>query len=119
MVRKQLQAGRHMIVECRASDMPVREEVMNDPEWQQLLQCFCFTRSCALDAKYGGGENASSCHGYVALASFPIPCMKCVHTCSRTRSETFVKHVLPSSYAHWVKHVVHSHKQHESKTETK
>eukprot|EP00971_Amphidinium_carterae_P332695 6466957-Amphidinium_carterae.1 len=38
--------------------------------------------------------------------------MKCAQTCARTRSESVAKHVLPSSYVHWVQHLSQSYKQH-------
>eukprot|EP00971_Amphidinium_carterae_P251656 4995771-Amphidinium_carterae.5 len=96
----------------RACDLLVREEVMNNAEWKQLLPNLCFAKSCALDQNYGSTCSTSSCHGHVALASFPMKSLKFVASCARTRFESFMKHVLPSSYAHWVQHVSHGHQQH-------
>eukprot|EP00971_Amphidinium_carterae_P198050 3930833-Amphidinium_carterae.1 len=39
-----------LLIECRASDLPVREEIMQHASWDHLLRPVCVVRSCTLNS---------------------------------------------------------------------
>eukprot|EP00971_Amphidinium_carterae_P190632 3783037-Amphidinium_carterae.1 len=77
---------RHVIVECRSCDIPIREEIAQDPSWKELLPHQSHLRVCSLVTP----EIASRCSGHMTLSSFPIPSTRCLPTCRQESTMTSV-----------------------------
>eukprot|EP00971_Amphidinium_carterae_P349761 6491208-Amphidinium_carterae.2 len=63
-----------LLIECRSSDLPVREEIMQSDAWNSLVQPVRVVRGCNL-------HESAYCCGYMVRATFALPAAS---TCSRT-----------------------------------
>ena len=99
LIQEQLKHGQ-CVLECRASDLPIREEVINSPEWQQLLPYKGIGRGCQLASP----SRAERCCGYLALASYSLPQQRCLPDCRHSLDAGSTRHLMDSQqlYAKWV-----------------
>eukprot|EP00971_Amphidinium_carterae_P096853 1917235-Amphidinium_carterae.1 len=101
--------GGTTIVECRASDVPVREEVFQDAHWQTILPYQGQTRGCQLAAP----QRAQRCCGYLYMSNREIPADRCRPDC-RAPPSPADQPLLDAQqiYCQWVRHLVrHSMQQ--------
>eukprot|EP00971_Amphidinium_carterae_P325243 6455421-Amphidinium_carterae.1 len=92
------------IVECRAADIPVREEVFQDTSWKQILPYQGQVRGCQLAAP----DRAQRCCGYLYMSNYDIPSDRCRADC---RSEPMATQSLLDAqqvYCLWVQHLLRS-----------
>eukprot|EP00971_Amphidinium_carterae_P071955 1422853-Amphidinium_carterae.1 len=94
---------RSVVLECRASDIPIREEIIQAEEWKALLPHQAHVRACSISAP----ATVPRCSGYMVLSSFPIASTRCLSTC-RVPSVITTHTQLDNSqvYACFVQHII-------------
>eukprot|EP00971_Amphidinium_carterae_P325070 6455158-Amphidinium_carterae.3 len=102
-IQLQLSQGGHCVLETRSSDIPIREEIMQGTTWLSLLPHKCHVRGCALLSPL----KVERCHGYHAIASFPINTLRCLTSC-RDHDATSVADVM-QIYPAFVQHALQHH----------
>eukprot|EP00971_Amphidinium_carterae_P009726 191824-Amphidinium_carterae.1 len=92
-----VQGGGTVVIECRASDVPVREEVFQDHSWHSILPHQGQIRGCQLAVPY----RPQRCCGYLYMSNRKLPADRCRADCRSDPDDAQLMLDPQQIYCHW------------------